>query len=535
MFADLKIYIKERKMKRILCALLVVLMTLSLFVACVDNKKTTAVNPTGNATNTGTAPAVNKDVDEWGRELVASAIPDGKKFDGETVNFVLDSSRGNEFTVEAMNGDLINDAVYNRNLKVESDLGITLNYIVSTAGTTSFASEVSRVIFSGTGDYDLIAGYAYFLTAVVRNWCYADLKEIEDGSSMDLTKPWWNQFYVSEATLNDQLYTVTGDLAISSVSSAGCLFFNKKLADEHLAQWGGTEGLYKLVEDGDWTFDKFTEICKDIYNDADSDGVRSEGDFYAFASWWSGPIPSDAFQFGMDARITRKDENGVPYLDYYSEKGVDVVSKLYHFNADSAGVLYKPGAANVGGYYNNGDANGMIEDKFINGTLIFVAYQLSTATSFSNMTDDFGLLPMPKYNKEQERYYTSQADGYSAFAVAADVVDREKIDVVGTTLEKLNEESYRSVAPNYFETVMKFRYLRTDAENQKDIKMYDIIKEGNNFNFGLIYSSVIDDVSFGYRYMIGRDGTENFQSLWQQKESAVTTKFRNLLNDFMED
>ena len=518
-------------MKKSLCALLVVLMTLSLFVACNDNKKTTADKPTGNATGSGgNHTATNEPLDEWGRKLVASAIPDGKKFDGETVNFVLDASREGEFTVEALNGDLINDAVYNRNLKVENELGVTLNFI-TIEGTASrdFCSAVSRVVLSGTGSYDLISGYAYFLTAVVRNWCYADLKEIEAGSSMDLTKPWWNQFYVSEATVYDQLYTVTGDLAISSKSSAGCIFFNKKLADEYLAQWGGTEGLYKLVEDGDWTFDKFTEICKDIYNDADGDGVRSEGDFYAFANRWSGPIPSDSFQFGMDARITRMDENGVPYLDYYSDRAVDVINKLHSFNNDNAGVLYNSS------YYNNTEANTMILDKFINGTLIFGAYQLSTATSFSNMTDDFGLLPMPKYNKEQERYYTSQADGYSAFAVAADVVDREKIDVVGTTLEKLNEESYRSVAPNYFETVMKFRYLRTDADNQKDIKMYDLILEGSNFNFGLIYSSVIEDISFGYRYLIGRDNNPNLESYWRGKESSVKAKFKNLLDDFAED
>ncbi|MBQ9544620.1 MAG: hypothetical protein IJV00_05800, partial [Clostridia bacterium] len=288
-------------------------------------------------------------------------------------------------------------------------------------------------------------------------------------------------------------------------------------------------GLYKLVEDGEWTFDKFTEICKDIYNDEDGDGQRSEGDFYAFSSWWSGPIPSDSFQFGMDARITRMDENGVPYLDYYSDRGVDVVSKLYHFNADSAGVLYNTS------YYNNGEKSQMILDKFINGTLIFVAYELGTSGSFGDMKDDFGLLPMPKYNKEQDKYYTSQADGYSAFAVCADVIDREKEDLVGTTFEKLNEESYRTVAPNFFETVMKYRYLRTDAEDQKDIKMYDIIKDGNNFNFGLIYSSVLENVSFGYRYMIGRDGTENFASFWGGKESSVNNKFKGLIEDLMED
>ncbi|MBQ9544977.1 MAG: hypothetical protein IJV00_07615, partial [Clostridia bacterium] len=84
-------------MKKIICALLVVLMTLSVFAACADPKKTTAPvqqNTNGGAAQTGGKPAVtNDDVDEWGRKKVASAIPEDKKFNGETVNFVLDASR----------------------------------------------------------------------------------------------------------------------------------------------------------------------------------------------------------------------------------------------------------------------------------------------------------------------------------------------------------------------------------------------------------------------------------------------------------
>ncbi|MBQ9545240.1 MAG: hypothetical protein IJV00_08950 [Clostridia bacterium] len=523
-------------MKKIICAILAALTALSLFSACAKQKKSTGEarpNTSAPAAQTGGKSAVtNEDLDEWGREKVESSVPEGKTFEGEQVNFVLDSSRGNEFFVEGLNGDLINDAVYNRNLKVENDLGITLNYVVIPgSASTEFSSAVARVVLSGTGDYDLIAGNAYFLTSAVRSWCYANLKDVEDESSMDLTKPWWNRFYVEEATVFDQIYTVTGDLAISSVASACCVFFNKRLADEHLSAWGGTEGLYKLVEDGEWTFDKFTEICRDVYNDADGDGQRSEGDFYAFASWWSGPVPSNAFQYGMDARITRMDENGVPYLDYYSDRGVDVISKLYHFNTDSAGVLYNTA------YYNQSEAHKMILEKFVNATLIFFTETLYYPASFGDMKDDFGLLPMPKYDKEQEKYYTSQSDGYSAFALAADLLDErlERCDLAGTTLEKLNEESYRTVTPNYFETVMKYRYLRTDAEDQKDIKMYDIIREGSNFNFGLIYSSVLGNVSFGYRYMIGRDGTENFASFWGTMESSVNARFDALLRDFQEE
>ncbi|MBQ9545513.1 MAG: hypothetical protein IJV00_10355 [Clostridia bacterium] len=514
-------------MKKRLFALFAALALMIPFAACSAEK------PSGSAPETvqpaTSSPAPVKEVDEWGRDPVASAIPEDKHFDGETVNFFLDGSRDSEFFVDALSGDLINDAVYNRNLAIEDRLKVRLNFVKLSTISGEFAAEISRMVLSGSGDCDLLAGYANGVPAVVRNWCYADLRELENESCMDLSKPWWNQFYVNECTVNGHLYTITGDLAISATSGAICIFFNRRLADEHLSAWGGSEGLYRLAETYQWTIDEFINICKDVYNDADGDGRRSEGDFYAFSSWWSGPIPINAFQYGLDARITRNGEDGLPYLDYNSPHAAQALEKLWSLNNDCAGVLYNSA------YYNQQDAWDMIMNKFINGTLIFGAYTLSTANTFGDMKDDFGILPMPMFDREQKAYYTSQSDSYSAFAVAADVFDRERADLVGTVFEMLNEESYRSVTPNYFETVMKYRYLRTDADNKKDIAMYDLILEGSNFNFGLVYSAMTDDIGFGWRHLIGRDNSKNLASYWNAKEAAVTNKFKGLLADLCDE
>ena len=104
-----------------------------------------------------------------------------------------------------------------------------------------------------------------------------------------------------------------------------------------------------------------------------------------------------------------------------------------------------------------------------------------------------------------------------------------------STLEKLCEESYRTVSPNYFEVVMKYRYLRSEDDTDYDLKMYDLILAGNTFNFGLIYSSVLDNPSFAFRHLVGRDGSENFASYWGAKDTTVKRNFKGLVNWFLEE
>ena len=524
-------------MKRIICAVLVLLMVAASFVACSNDPKKTQAQTGAQQTQqagTGTAQTqaatLPEDLDKWGRPNVESNIPEGKKFNGETVNFVMDISRGDEFCVEAADGDIIRDAVYKRNLKVEKDLNVKLNFItLPDVNSQDFASAISNSVLTATGEYDVCAGYGYFMTSAIKTLPYANLFDIQGVSSLDLEKPWWNQSYVKDVTLAGQLYTITGDLCISATSSAGCLFFNKRLADEHLQAFGGADGLYDLVDNYQWTIDKFHEIVKDVYKDADGDGVPGEGDFYGFGSAWNGPLPCDAFQYGMDAPITRKDpDTGEMKFVYDDGKMVRVAEKLWDLNNNGKGVLF-----NVNQYI---DREELFRQKFKAGELIFYARSLDAANYFKDMTDDFGILPMPMFNEAQRAYYTSQSDGYSALAVLFDVEEVFKRgDLVGTTIEKLCEESYREVTPNYFETVMKSKYLRTDSADRRDIAMYDYIVGGSRFDFGMVYSIAIDNPGFMLRHLIGRDNSADFASYWKSRESLIKSLYDELIVWFLDE
>ena len=176
----------------------------------------------------------------------------------------------------------------------------------------------------------------------------------------------------------------------------------------------------------------------------------------------------------------------------------------------------------------------MMRNKFINGEMIFWTEALSSAGNFLDMKDDYGLLPFPKFDEKQEKYRTSQVDNYNAVAIPGGIEALDRAGMVGATLEKLCEESYRTVNPNYFEVLMKYRYIRSEDETDYDLQMYDIILESNTYNFGLIFSNTMDNPSFAFRHLVGRDGTEAFASYWSAKETQVNNKFNGLITWFFD-
>ena len=211
-------------MKKLLSLIIVLSMLAVMLVACSQAPEATNGEGTKD-TVAATGTSADSNLDEWGRPLVESALPADLNFGGEVINIYCDRAHSADLSVEELNDDIINDAVYNRNIKVEEDLGVDLNWIFSDAApaTKAFAGEVDAIVFNSTGDYDIVMGYGYFLPCMVPVNTYSNLYNIP---YLDFEKPWWNQIYVEQATLNGQMYTCVGDLSLSSTYGAGCIFFN---------------------------------------------------------------------------------------------------------------------------------------------------------------------------------------------------------------------------------------------------------------------------------------------------------------------
>ncbi|MBQ7720140.1 MAG: hypothetical protein IJT56_06090, partial [Clostridia bacterium] len=125
---------------KIIKTLIPALAALMILPACGE-----AAAPAGNPQQTGAA-----------AETAAETEPE-IRFDGETVNLGIWAMPdvASEAFVEGQNGEIVNDAVYSRNLAVEEKLGVTLNVIQVGPEDFTAVDNVTKSIQAGEALYDV--------------------------------------------------------------------------------------------------------------------------------------------------------------------------------------------------------------------------------------------------------------------------------------------------------------------------------------------------------------------------------------------
>ena len=113
-------------MKKKLSILLLLAMMLSAFAGCSDTTATEETDATDPAAQTTEAEAVETEEETM---YLPDDLPADLNFDGTTVTtFGWSGPVLVEFYVEEQNGEIVNDAIFARNLAVEERLGIELEY-----------------------------------------------------------------------------------------------------------------------------------------------------------------------------------------------------------------------------------------------------------------------------------------------------------------------------------------------------------------------------------------------------------------------
>ena len=476
---------------KIMCLILALLMTLACFAACGGGEETTLPSATG------------KDEDETGRNAVKDTVPTDLNFKGETVTFFVRNDSDmwkNEMDVEKTTNDTLFDSIYYRNSTVEDRLGVEIRQI-GQAGTynvsDSWNSTLRNAVLTKSSDYDTAAIYASTGSALAVEGLYYNVLDIE---YINLDKPWWNQTIREELTLFDTLYYLAGDIAITETANGLCFFFNKNLFSE-LYQTQNID-LYEVVEGQKWTIDLLHDLVANAWIDENSDGVISDGDTVGYAANASSDSDGsmDAWIPAMGISITKM-VDGYPELTFYDEHTVEAFEKLKSLYRANPGSLC---------------ADGKTATSFIIGNQLFFRGDLNSGSGLRNMQDDYGVLPMPKFDEVQDDYYTTFANIASLIVVLSTCTDTAK---VGATLELMAAESYKQVTPAYFEICLQGKY----SDTPDDAAMYDRILSGFVFSFGFCYSTKsLDGVGSLFRF-IDKDIAQTYEANKVKYQTALET------------
>ena len=150
-----------------------------------------------------------------------------------------------------------------------------------------------------------------------------------------------------------------------------------------------------------------------------------------------------------------------------------------------------------------------------------------TAELLRDMDSDFGIIPYPKLDEDQEEYMTLVHNGSTLFCVPV-TIKSEKLEIIGAVLESLAYEAYKTVTPAYFEVALKSKYSRDDVSSQ----LLDVMYQSMYTDFGYCYSSNLNGI--GMLRNLAASKTADFSSWYAGKEAGALAALDKLVALYME-
>lgn len=298
-------------------------------------------------------------------------------------------------------------------------------------------------------------------------------------------------------SLFGKLYFSLGDASLTMWENCEVLFFNKNLMENY-----GLTSPYTLVDTDKWDFDTLRAYANAVSADVNNDSAWDETD-----TWGMVMYNKRDFPVYFENPFCQKDESGKPYISLFSERLADVYEKVYQFYQVEHGChQFQP------------DMNQQI---FSEDRALFYQAPLRYAALFRDNESDFGIVPFPKCNPGQSRYYTTVLDKTSVFSIPASAKDPAFCAAV---LDALCRQSTDTVVPRYYEQTLKDKYSR-DPETAA---MLDIVRDSIWFDCGFVYSASLNYLG-AFLDVLDSD-TQGVASAYAEKEQTYQAALDTLIS-----
>lgn len=494
------------KTMKLLSLFLAGLMLLGTFVACDNSDDEPDETKKNQSEETGEKDAADIALEkldaDFGKEDFTVLTAENFKSEVSAKAGIVDPNGGSDQT--------INDAVHERNTYLEDRFNLKFTTIEK--DESSLITQVQTEAQAKSGDFQLIntridgnaslatSGYLYNLLNM----------------GMEFDGEWWDKG-TAEFVLNDAVYFMTGSININDDSHTYIMAFNKDMQKEYAA---AVPDPYKTVKAGEWTLDYFEKAIQGIASE-NGDGKYDEKDKYGFITSHE---YGTTFFIGSGLQYIKTSEGEDPSLFLDSgllDKATTVLGtarRIYWSN--NATYISTPGDEPTGiKAFEEGHA------LFLGETSMHLT-SLNANMSSSSGDGAFGILPVPKYDKNQSNYRTWVHPAGSSFS-ATSALSEDEAEIVGQIFEGMAILSHKTLRPAYYETTLRTKI----AQDPESAEMLDIVF-GNRvydmafyFNFGFKSGDSSREFFTDAVYK----NTDNFIS----KYNSQSTRFNKRLNDIM--
>ena len=405
--------------------------------------------------------------------------------------------------VEEETGEALNDSIFRRNRRIEERFGFTLVQIDAT-GPSPVRDRARLSIQAGSDDFDLVMTGPGYAIPLVQEGMFEMLDRIP---YIDLSQPWWDHDMIRDYSIGGRVLFVASDFTFNHYSVTQVLLFNKELHADL-----GLDCPYQLVNEGRWTIERLGEMGRAAVRDLNADGVINHHDQLGLVSF--SHIKAITMMNGIGARYVIKDADDMPQLNMNTEGFISRFIALFDILTDGNWVYDS----------SRPDAPVHPNDLFLNNQALFWADILNWATTFRAMDSDFGILPMPKLNEQQE-YYIAGVGIPHTMNIPITSTDLERTGII---LEALSAESRITTRPVYFDTMLVNQVMNRDEESAE---MLDIIFANRVYEKGR---------HFWNAHMVGpvanafRDFDRDIVSRIEMHQAAATADIERTVAAFLE-
>ena len=355
---------------------------------------------------------------------------------------------------------------------------------------------------AASGAYDIAYQWAMKLPGAAGQ---SALYNILDIPEIRTDAAWWNSDSVEALTLvPGKLFYASNAINCFNASEAHGLYFNNHLVDAY-----GLESPYELVKNGGWTLGKMYGMMEAVMSNADGSEERTAEDMYGITSGWGAVM---VYYHGCGEKLGEiRYENDTPSIDitFTEERGLKAADWIYKVQTDramTADPVSDPWANSV--FYNS-------------HALFYVAALYNMTTLRENMEDDFGVIPSPKLDEAQERYYVTCGGRNSPLmCIPADQQDASR---TGNIVEALSIYSAERLVEPYIEVLLSEKYARDEDTKGMIRLMIDSV----TWDAGFLTVQLFFDAWYP---AVAQGGSETMASTAQKIKSKVDREFAKYID-----
>lgn len=447
--------------KKITAAVLLLSLTATLMASCgkedADSKKPT--NESEKVSQTGdNSDSTYNYIDKYVSELAAES----GGYNGKTVTII---SRDTDLpTEEAITGNLTSDAIYRRNMEIEDKFDVKISSVLATgvgytdgAPSLEVADKVKNDTIANTGEYDIII--CNIMIGGTNMLTEGSIRPVDDLPALDYSKSWWLNDIENQISIGGKLYYLTGKVVTSHYSDPGAIIYSKDMAAKY-----NLGDIYSYVKDGTWTIDKMTEIASTIPTGNDTYRYYAEGGL-------------DLLIGGGMALSGRDDESNPTLPNQLDNNTVSYIEKISSFLSDKTQNI-----SNANVIIKGADSTYKDYDAWDDGKFIFWFDNMGRAADILERETEFGILPIPKKDENQENYISyCKADRTAAIFISKSAKDPEMSAYLIEAMAALSE---KHLEPAYYDKLLKGR----SADGIDERRMLDIIYTTKKYDLADIYA-----------------------------------------------